>query len=157
MATIDQLILGGIVFENVEYAPPTKMPFGGQQAMIVHKLPGGSRVIDLLGPDEDDITWAGFFFTPAALARCQTLDAMRASGAVLTLSFGGMSRSVVIKRFKGSIRRYPNWCEYEISCTVTANPSYGVSAVTGATIGLVTSDSLIQNDLATALKASTEQ
>jgi hypothetical protein len=127
----DQLILAGITFQNYDYAPPSHMPFGGQQAMIVHKLPGGSRVIDTLGPDEDDISWNGFFFTPNALYNCQQLDALRGAGQQVTLTYAGMTRKVVIKHFKANIRRYPQWIEYEISCTVAINPYLGpVSGVT---------------------------
>ena len=145
----DQLILGGIVFANHDYSVPTRVPFGGQQAMIVHKLPGGTRVIDTLGPDEDDITWSGFFFCNDALQQCQRLDAMRAGGQKITLTFAGMSRRVVIKRFKPNIRRYPHWIEYEISCTVSDLPSYSASAPVA--IGF-----LISADLLTALTASTQ-
>ncbi|SRR5580765_5789952 len=145
----DTLILGGFVFQNFDFSPPTRMPFGGGQAMVVHKLPGGTRVIDTLGPDEDDISWSGFFFCADALRQCQQLDAMRASGQKTTLTFGGMSRQVVIKRFKPQIRRYPNWVEYEISCTVSDLPSYSANAPVN--IGF-----LVSSDLATALKASVQ-
>jgi hypothetical protein len=170
----DRLILAGIVFENFDYAPPTKMSFGGQQAMIVHKLPGGSRVIDTLGPDEDDINWNGFFFTPNALYNCQTLDALRAAGQVVTLTYAGMSRQVVVKHFKAEIRRYPNWVEYDIGCVVSVNPALGPSAGRpvanvagiGAGTALTTSamgiggpgaatGALIAADLSTALTAGT--
>lgn len=150
----DRLILGPVAFENADYSPPTRMPFGGAQAMIVHKLPGGSRVIDTLGPDEDDISWSGFFFADNALSICQQLDAMRASGQVFGLTYGGMFRSVIIKRFKPHIRRFPHWVEYEISCTVTANPAFG--ALFGATVGPpgpVSFDTLVQNDLQSGLNA----
>jgi len=145
----DTLILGGFVFQNFDMSPPTRMPFGGQQSMIVHKLPGGTRVIDTLGPDEDDITWSGFFYAADALRQCQQLDAMRAAGQVVTLTFGGMSRRVVVKRFKPNIRRYPNWVEYEITCTVSDLPSYSASAP--VSIGF-----LVSADLATALAAATQ-
>ena len=145
----DTLILGGIPFNNHDYSPPTRMPFGGQQAMVVHKLPGGTRVIDTLGPDEDDISWSGFFYCADALRQCQQLDAMRAAGQKVSLTFAGMTRRVVIKRFKPNVRRYPNWIEYEISCTVSDIPSYAASAP--VTVGF-----LITADLATALAATTQ-
>jgi hypothetical protein len=145
----DQLILGGFIFQNFDFSVPTRIPFGGQQSMIVHKLPGGTRVIDTLGPDEDDITWSGFFFASSALHQCQQLDAMRASGQRVTLTYGGMSRQVVIKRFKPNIRRYPHWVEYEITCTVSDLPSYAASAPVA--IGY-----LVSADLITAITASTQ-
>lgn len=160
----DRLILGGIVFETFEYAPPTRMPFGGQQAMVVHKLPGGSRVVDTLGPDEDDITWSGFFHSNNALAKCQALDAMRASGRVVSLTFAGMFRSVLVKSFKPAIRRFPHWVEYSITCLVTINPALGALGGTFAVTGVglpsggapASANILISSDLSTALKAATE-
>lgn len=38
----DTLTLAGIAFTG--YSPPEAMGAGGRQAMVVHKLPGGSRV-----------------------------------------------------------------------------------------------------------------
>lgn len=179
---VDQLILGDITFQNYDYAPPSRMPFGGQQAMIVHKLPGGSRVIDTLGPDEDDISWSGFFFSPNAMFWCQRLDAMRGAGLVVVLTYAGMTRQVVVKSFRANIRRYPNWIEYEITCTVSNNPALGPLSATppitptasgagvglglvsgtaggggtpaGSTTGLSSADALISADLATALTAA---
>jgi hypothetical protein len=177
----DQLILAGIIFQNYDYSVPSHMPFGGTQAMIVHKLPGGNRVIDTLGPDEDDISWNGFFFTPNALYLCQQLDALRGQGQQTTLTYAGMTRRVIIKHFKANIRRYPHWIEYEISCVVAVSPTLGpVSGVTpfvtpgtaGAGVELTTglaasaaaaatggvtaaTGALIAADLATAVTSST--
>jgi hypothetical protein len=152
----DTLILGGFTFQNVDFSPPTRMPFGGAQAMVVHKLPGGSRVIDTLGPDEDDITWSGFFFCDNALRQCQQLDSMRAAGQKIQLTFAGMSRQVVIKRFKPQVRRYPHWVEYEISCTVADNPFANASGAAPGFSATASPDTLIGNDLSTAQTASTE-
>ena len=55
----DVLTVAGIPF--TDFAPPDAMPGGGDQAMVGHKLPGGQRVIDILGPDEADVTWSGKF------------------------------------------------------------------------------------------------
>lgn len=141
---VDQLVLGGITFQNYDYAPPSRMPFGGQQALIVHKLPGGQRVIDTLGPDEDDISWSGFFLSPNAMFWCQRLDSMRGAGLVVVLTYAGMTRQVVIKSFRANIRRYPNWVEYEITCVVSNNPALGplgtappvTATASGAGVGL---------------------
>lgn len=176
----DQLILGGVVFQPSDYSSPQRMPFGGAQAMIVHKLPGGSRVIDTLGPDEDDISWVGFFHCDNALQQCQKLDAMRAAGKVITLTYAGMSRQVIIRHFKPNIRRYPHLIDYEIACTVSANPSFGiVTPISGVTSGIgaaagatvagaagalagpaassaASIDALISSDLSTASTASAQ-
>jgi len=136
----DVLILGGIAFTG--YSPPDSMMGGGQQAMVIHKLPGGSRVIDTLGPDEDDVHWSGKFFGNDAYSNALALDAMRASGQVVSLTWGGQFRSVIVKHFIYRVRRLPVWVEYDITCTVYQNPMLG-SLVQGASIV----DTLISGDL----------
>src|SRR5579872_1178398 len=119
----DVLTLGGVAFTN--YSPPESMGAGGKQAMVIHKLPGGSRVIDTLGPDEDEIRWNGFFFGNDAYGNALTLDAMRAAGAVIPLQWGGQFRLVIIEHFSYHVRRLPVWVEYDVSCTVYQNPMLG--------------------------------
>lgn len=144
----DQLILGGIVFDN--YSAPTTMMGGGSQAMAVHKLPGGLRVIDTLGPDEADITWDGFFFEDGAYTKALTLDGMRAAGQVLPLIWGGQYRSVLINNFIYKVRRLPNWVIYNITCTVTQNPALGNLSSQPSSI-----DGQVGSDLNAAASAAT--
>lgn len=139
----DVLSLAGIVFDS--YSTPRKMPFGGRQAMVVHKLPGGARVIDTLGPDEADIAWDGEFFGDNAYATALTLDSIRAAGQVVPLIFGGQTRMVIINEFTPKIRRLPVWVEYFISCTVYVNPGLGVIGSLPTSI-----DTLVLNDLSIA-------
>jgi hypothetical protein len=82
---------------------------------------------------------------------------MRASGQKIQLTFAGMSRQVVIKRFKPQVRRYPHWVEYEISCTIADNPFANASGSAAPGFSATTSpDTMIGNDLSTAQTASTE-
>ena len=140
----DVLTLGGIAFTG--YSPPDVMTAGGKQALVVHKLPGGSRVIDTLGPDEDDISWKGHFFGDDAYSNALAVDAIRATGGVVPLSFAGQFREVIVSHFAYHIRRLPVWVEYDIVCTVFVNPSLGITGAISAPI-----DTLILSDLATAL------
>jgi hypothetical protein len=142
--TLDVLTLAGIPFTG--FSPPDTMSAGGQQAMVVHKLPGGSRVIDTLGPDEDDISWRGTFYGDDAYANALILDGIRAAGDVVALSWAGQYRQVVVRHFKYHIRRLPIWVEYEISCVVSQNPSLGNLGSTAASI-----DTLVAADLGTAV------
>jgi len=93
----DVLSLGGIVFDD--FSTPTTMMGGGAQAMVTHKLPGGRRVIDTLGPDDADIVWDGQFYGDNAYDTALALDAMRAAGQVVPLSWGGQFRSVILSRY----------------------------------------------------------
>jgi hypothetical protein len=133
----DVLTLGGIAFTG--YSPPDSMGAGGKHAMVVHKLPGGQRVIDTLGPDEADITWRGHFFADDALDTALALDAMRASGAVVPLIFAGQYRSVIVEQFTYNIRRLPVWVEYSITCMVYQNPSLGALSASAGGIDVIVS------------------
>lgn len=140
----DILTLGGISFDN--FSSPAEMMGGGRQGMVVHKLPGGARVIDTLGPDEANVAWNGFFYGDDAYDTALALDAMRAAGQVQALTWGGQFRSVVVENFIYRVRRFPFWVRYEISCTVYQNPMLGSLGGVANTI-----DSLILSDLTMAL------
>jgi len=144
----DILSLAGITFDA--FSTPRRVPFGGNQMMVVHKLPGGSRVIDTLGPDDDDIAFEGQFFGADAYASATALDGIRAAGQVVPLIFGGQTRQVVIAKFSPRINRYPNWVEYFVVCTVSQNPALGdLTLSAGGGI-----DDLVGGDMATSVTAS---
>lgn len=136
----DQLTLGGIAFDD--FSTPNEMMGGGRQAMVVHKLPGGNRVIDTLGPDEANVVWHGHFFGNDAYDTALALDGMRASGTVYPLVWGGQFRMVIIEEFIYKVRRLPVWVDYNINCTVYQNPGLGSLGGVIASI-----DSLILSDL----------
>jgi hypothetical protein len=140
----DVLSIGGIAL--VGYSPPDAMMAGGKQAMVVHKLPGGSRVIDTLGPDEADISIKGFFFGSDAYSTAQAFDAMRAAGEPVPLVWGGQYRTVIIEDFTYHVRRLPFWVEYDFNLTVVSNPALGALGGIASTI-----DTLVSGDLGTAL------
>ena len=143
MAT-DQLILGGLTFDD--WSTPERMPFGGKQAMAVHKLPGGSRVIDTLGPDEMDLTWSGAFWGDGTYETALALNGMRQAGQPVSLSFAGQFYEVVIADLHVDICRYPLHATYSLTCVVSSSPMAGI-------LGGVTSsiDTLVAADIATAL------
>lgn len=147
MAT-DILTLGGIAFDD--FSTPHKMMGGGNQALVVHKLPGGQRVIDTLGPDDAPITWSGFFFGNDAYTTALALDGMRAAGQVVSLTWGGQFRSVIIDNFIYEVVRIPTWVDYRISCTVYQNPALGNLTPSTSSV-----DSLVSSDLSSAASAAT--
>ena len=115
---LDVLLLGPIAF--TDYSPPECLPFGGRQQMAVHKLIGGQRVIDTLGPDDEDIQWSGRFFGAGALSTCLALDSLRAAGQVLPLSYAGMGYTV--RGYSPSA----SMVEYKIRCVVSTNGAHGL-------------------------------
>jgi hypothetical protein len=107
--------LGGIYLDGFEVA--ARIQFGGRQALAVHKLPGGARIIDAMGPDDDAIGWHGILTGGDATGRARALDAMRVDGLTVALSWDVFAASVIISDLKLS---YCNswWIPYQIVCTV---------------------------------------
>jgi hypothetical protein len=67
------------------------------------------------------LRWTGKFVGAGAYDTCLALDALRASGQQLPLSFACQGYAVVIGSFHADIRRLPLWVEYSISCVVVTN------------------------------------
>ena len=65
------LLLGPVAFQDFEL--PANIGFGGEQRLAVHCLPGGARVIDVLGRDDAEITFSGIFSGSDATLRARTL------------------------------------------------------------------------------------
>ncbi len=137
----DILLLGPVAF--TDYSAPQHMPFGGEQAMVVHKLPGGSRVIDVLGPNDMDLCWHGRFWGDGAYSTALLLDTMRRAGQVLPLSFAGQSYLCIIREFTAEIERLPVSVLYRIEVVTTSN-------VLGQVAGSIGGTALAAADLAAA-------
>ncbi len=90
--------LGGVTLTGVEV--PSTLDIGGRQQIVIHRLPGGDRIINATGNDPNQITLSGMFAGPNTAARYQALSAMRAAGAAVTLSVAGSSLLVVITGFR---------------------------------------------------------
>lgn len=126
-----QLVLGPVVFGGFEV--PAKLNFGGRQRLAIHRLPGGVRVIDAMGRDDADIAWSGIFTGPDAAWRARLLDVMRATGAVLELTWDAFLYSVVIARFDADFQA-PWWVPYRIVCTVVQDEAQAL-VTTVVTLG----------------------
>ncbi|MGI4945763.1 MAG: hypothetical protein ACRYHQ_35260 [Janthinobacterium lividum] len=87
--------LGPLVLTGVEV--PDALAIGGQQALVIHKLVGGDRIIQSMGPDPDPITLAGMFTGPGAQARAIHLATLRDAGKPVRLGYPGGSLMVVIR------------------------------------------------------------
>lgn len=114
-----EVTLGAFTADWLE--TPEKMPFGGEQRMVEHKLLGGAKVFDLLGPEEEDISFSGIFFGPLAQIRAQMLDTMRLQGQVVPLIWPGDSRSVIIKKFHCDYASGGGVMPYSVTCVVVPN------------------------------------
>lgn len=106
------LQLGDFVFEQQEI--PESIPFGGVQRLVRHDLVGGTRIVDSMGDFTEPISWSGWLLGQNALTRAYELDAMRASGAQLRLTWSELSFDVVIESFRANFQRW-----YQIPYTLT--------------------------------------
>jgi hypothetical protein len=138
------LVLGSIAFDD--WSTPSRMPFGGKQAMAVHKLPGGRRVIHTLGPDEADIAFIGTMFGDNAIGVASALDALRVAGAQVPLIFAGRFYLVIVEDVKIDIERYPILLRYSVTCCVVQSPMAGALGIITAGIS-----SLVGADISTAM------
>jgi hypothetical protein len=132
---------GDFAFANTEV--PERIPFGGEQQLAVHELVGGARVVDAMGRNDTPLEWSGMFVGAQALARARALDAMRADGLPLVLTWSEMAYSIVIKSFRADYEQRFQ-IPYTISCIVVKDRTFS-SAGAQANV-----DDAIRGDMATA-------
>jgi hypothetical protein len=109
------LLLGPVAFQDFEV--PCGVNFGGRQRLALHRLPGGSRVIDALGRDDAQISFSGIFSGSDATLRARSLDQLRVAGIALPLTWDVLFYTVLISEFQASYRN-GWWIPYRIVCTV---------------------------------------
>jgi hypothetical protein len=127
------LTLGGIVFTDFEI--PEHINSGGKQMLAVHKLPGGSRVVDVMGPDDDSIRWSGRFRGSNAQQRAGLLEYMYRAGQQILLTYSLRRYQVVIDSFEADFHQTYE-IPYSIACTVVLDET---AALISAAVGLVES------------------
>ena len=139
------LTLGNLVFQDFEV--PDTIRIGGDQALVVHKLPGGARTIDAMGADDADIPWSGRFRGKQAEARARILEGYRKTGQVLLLRWSTYRYKVIVQSFKAEYQQ-PFEIPYSVNCTVISDES------TPVLTGIPGIDELIGSDLGRALGLS---
>ena len=143
---LDVLILGPFVFDS--WSTPERLPFGGKQQLNVHKMPGGSRTIDAMGPDDHDRAFSAKFQGSSALSDALTIDALRVQGAELSYSNGVEARTVIIADFTPHVIKF-NYIEFDITLTTSDDSGTGVGGIFG--IGLAAIDGIVGTDLSAAV------
>jgi hypothetical protein len=113
------ITIGNLELDGFEI--PEALRFGGRQRLAIHTLAGGKRVVERLGPDDDEVQFRGTFSGPNAEGRVRAFEELRISGEIVWLTWASFRRQVIVKRFAVDYAN-PSWIHYEISC-VTARVS----------------------------------
>ncbi|MFG1388803.1 hypothetical protein [Xanthobacter versatilis] len=136
------LSLGGVRFSDWEL--PERIPFGGRHHVAVHRMIGGKRVVDALGPDPRPLSWSGRFRGANALSRARSLDTMRASGRQVSCTYMGLHYLVVVTNVNFDAER-PYEVPYTVTCEVVQDSAQSVISSVISGLG-----ALMSGDLATA-------
>jgi hypothetical protein len=116
----DTLTIGGVAFLSEEH--PSELEFPLAQVLAVHVNVGGSRVLQELGPNPEDVTWTGLLFAGNVSDRLAALKAMQVAAQPVTLSYLDQSYSVLIRKFTPKyLHRYR--AQYSITVSVVADLS----------------------------------
>ncbi|GAN79771.1 hypothetical protein [Acidocella aminolytica] len=116
---------GGVTLAGVHLtglSTPEKINFGGAQMVAVHKLPGGDRIVHVLGADEKDIKFSGIFSGAGAVSTALKIDTARKAGIPVALTWPGFHRQVVIAEFDCSYESGGFLLPYSVRCIVVPSP-----------------------------------
>ncbi|WP_146101696.1 hypothetical protein [Rhodopila globiformis] len=111
--------IGDINLQDFEIPPSIR--FGGRHRVVIHKLSGGNRVIERLGPDDGDIYFSGTFSGPYAEARMRAMDSLRLTGEVVWLTWDSFRYQVIVRTFVANFHN-PWWIPYQVGCVVVQQP-----------------------------------
>ena len=158
------VILGPIALQGFEV--PESITIGGAQRLAIHRLPGGARVIDALGPDDAEVTWSGIVTGPDAVFRIRILDTLRRSGRPVPLAWDAHAYTVLVSNFEADTAN-PYWMPYRIACTVLQDDTAVPLGLTDALAAFLSPNlallddqlaaiapALYADDLATSISAS---
>lgn len=110
------LVLGGFVFRGFEI--PSNVRFALSQRHHIHRLVGGGREVNAMGPDPDVISWGGRLTGSNASGRVNTLRALTAAGRELPVVFASFMHMVLITRFDPDLTK-----SYDIYYQIQLTPT----------------------------------
>lgn len=142
--TIGPFVLTGL-------ALPEAMPIGGKQALPMKTLPGGKRIIDAMGRDDNVISWGGIFYGQGVSATIRGLDMLRVSAQVVTLAWDVYSYQVIVQEFTAKTR-VSGPQPYQISCLVVQDNT-AVQGTTATDMALQVANDLQSGNPIAALGA----
>lgn len=140
--------IGSLVLTGMEV--PDRIRDGGQQQVVVHRLPGGGRVLDAIGNDPSRLELEGRFLGPTAFARAQMLKQMRIAGKPISFSGAGLKLTVKIAEFSCDYQQKGVVIPYRLA--LEQPDQQPPTAKSASTSGL---SSLIGKDAASAVNSVT--
>ena len=111
---------------------PSAISFGSQQRMAVHDMPGGGRVIDVLGGSSNEIAFEGILSGSTAEERAYLLEALCVSGVTVPLVWGQHYFMVVVAQADFDYQK-SWWIPYRLRCVVITNLFNAALAATTST------------------------
>lgn len=132
------VILGNLVLTGIEV--PDTLQVGGRQMLVVHRLPGGGRVVDALGNDPGRLELKGRFLGPDAQMRAQAVERIRMAGQQVAFSAAGLSVQVWIAQFYYVYQAKGAVCSYTLVLerpqeTTAVQTSRTLSGILGDDVG----------------------
>ena len=128
--------IGPVALQQFEV--PQSIRFGGRYRVGMHLLAGGGRILEPLGPDDDEIDFEGAFSGASAIERARSIDMLRLSGQPILLIWPTFARLVIITQFVADFRS-PSWIPYQLACTVVNQP-LPAAALIGSIATLISTD-----------------
>lgn len=129
------IVLGSFEFQDFEVPETVSLPV--KQAVAVHKLIGGDRIANAMGPDYGDIAWSGTILGAGAEYRAQTLKALVDAAQPVPLTWGQWSFTVFIASCPLTFRY--SRVTYSIRCVILRDESAAQDQadtdLTGSVIG----------------------
>ena len=92
------LVIGGVTLDGMN--SPEKMPWGGEQKVTTHYLPGGRMVFDLMGAYDRPMEMTGILDGARAKATARRLEAMMKAGKPVLLTCSDFKRKVIVSLFE---------------------------------------------------------
>lgn len=136
--------LGSIDLRDFEI--PQSVRFGGRHRLVVHTLAGGRRIVERLGPDDDDIQFRGTFSGPMAETRARAFDNLRMSGEIVSLTWQSFRRLVIVRTFSADYHSQW-WIPFRVGCLVVRQNRASSTDVTNVA-------AVVSADLSNAASAS---
>lgn len=138
---------GGDDFYFTSFEVPQDIPMGGRQMLATHKLVGGRRIVDAMGPDDKPLQWSGIMLGKSAQSRTRYLDYLRKTGVKCTLSWSEYIYTIVVESFDADFQRTYK-IPYKISCLVVADQTEPINVVPRPSL-----DDVMRDDIGKALAA----